>query len=140
MNARRMVWIAVLGFGVALSLRVVVRGQDKEEPVEPRILAYDKGPTIIDVSKYPAKIQEDYKVFATKCKKCHTLARPINCELALDTEWESYLKRMMRKAGTWISADQGAQIYEFLTYDTKIRKKSLYDRKLKEGGPATPGD
>ena len=136
MNARRIVWIAILGFGLVLSLRVVVRGQDKEEPVEPRILAYDKGPATIDVSKYPAKIQEDYKVFAVKCKKCHTLARPINCELALDTEWESYLKRMMRKAGTWISADQGSQIYEFLTYDTKIRKKALYDRKLKEAGTA----
>ena len=136
MNARRMVWMAILGSGALVSLGVVVRGQDKEEPVEPRILAYDKGPATIDVSKYPANIQADYKVFAVKCKKCHTLARPINCELALDTEWESYLKRMMRKAGTWMTADDGKKIYEFLTFDTKIRKKALYEKKLKEGGGA----
>ena len=140
MNSRRMVWIAMFGAGALLSVGVVVRGQEKEAPVDPRILAYDKGPATIDVAKYPANIQADYKVFAVKCKKCHTLARPVNCELALDTEWESYLKRMMRKAGTWISAEQGKQIYEFVTYDTKIRKKALYDKKLKEGGGATaPG-
>ena len=136
MNARRMVWMAILGSGILLTLSVVVRGQDTEAPVDQRILAYDKGPATIDVSKYPAKIQADYKVFAVKCKKCHTLARQINCELALDTEWEAYLKRMMRKAGTFISAEDGKQIYEFLTYDTKIRKKALYDKKLKEGGGA----
>ena len=63
----------------------------------------------------------------------HSLARAINCEFALDDEWERYVKRMMRKAGTLISPDEGKQIFEFVTYDSKIRKKALYERKLAEG-------
>jgi hypothetical protein len=39
---------------------------------------------------------------------------------------------MMRKAGTFISEDDGKKIYEFLVYDSKIRKKDLYEKKLKE--------
>ncbi len=42
---------------------------------------------------------------------------------------------MMRKAGpSVISADDGKQIYEFVVYDSKTRKKDLYERKLKEAG------
>jgi hypothetical protein len=39
----------------------------------------------------------------------------------------------MRKAGpALISADEGKQIFEFLSYDSKLRKKELYQRKLAE--------
>jgi len=111
-----------------------VRAQEKDEPVEPRILAYDKGPAKIDVSKYPADMKTKYKVFADKCAKCHTIARAINCEFALDDEWERYIKRMMNKAGSSvIPAADGKQIFEFVVYDSKIRKKALYDKKMKEG-------
>jgi hypothetical protein len=114
-----------------------VRAQDKEEPLDPRILKYDKGPAKIDVSKYPADMQKKYALFAKKCSSCHTIARPINCEFALDDEWERYIKRMMRKAGpSLISADEGKQIFEFLSYDSKLRKKALYDKKLAEGNAA----
>ena len=107
-----------------------VRAQDKEEPLDPRILKYDKGPAKIDVSKYPADMQKKYQVFAKKCSSCHTIARPINCEFALDDEWERYIKRMMRKAGpSLISADDGKAIFEFLTFDSKTRKKALFDKK-----------
>jgi len=119
--------IALAGLGRA------VRGQEKEEPLDPRILKYDKGPAKIDVSKYPAEMQKRYQVFAKKCSSCHTIARPINCEFALDDEWERYIKRMMRKAGpSLISADEGKQIFEFVTYDSKIRKKALFDKKTAE--------
>ena len=112
----------------------VVRAQQKDEPVDPRILAYDKGPAKIDVSKYPAEQKANYKVFADKCAKCHTIARPINCEFVLEDEWERYIKRMMNKAGpSVISAKDGKQIFEFLVYDSKTRKKALYDKKTKEG-------
>lgn len=110
-----------------------VRAQEKEEPLDPRILKYDKGPAKIDVSKYPADMQNRYKLFAKKCVTCHTLARPINCEFALDDEWERYIKRMMRKAGpSLITADEGRQIFEFVAYDSKIRKKALFDKKTAE--------
>jgi hypothetical protein len=110
----------------------VATAQEKDEPVEPRILAYDKGAQKIDVSKYPADMQKRYKVFEKKCGNCHKLARAINCEFALEEEWERYVKRMMRKAGTLISADEGKQIFEFVVYDSKIRKKALFDKRTAE--------
>ena len=111
----------------------VVGAQQKDEPVDPRILAYDKGPAKIDVSKYSPEMKANYKVFAEKCSKCHTIARAINCEFALDDEWERYVKRMMNKGGSMFTAKDGKQIFDFLTYDSKIRKKALYDKKMKEG-------
>ena len=114
------------------ALSADLRGQAKEPPLDPRIAAYDKGPAKIDVSSYPKDMQERYKLFSVKCVKCHKLSRPINCDFVLEDEWERYIKRMMRKAGTFISEDDGKKIYEFLVYDSKIRKKDLYEKKLKE--------
>lgn len=107
------------------------RGAD-QPPLDPRIAAYDKGPATIDVSKYPAEIQDDYKIFSKKCTHCHTLARPINSDYALPDEWSRYVKRMMRKPDSQINADEAKKIYDFLVYDSKIRKKDLYEKKLKE--------
>lgn len=128
---KRLTAVGILG-GVAFILLALAAGA-QEEPVDPRILAYDKGPATIDVSKYPADMQARYKIFAKKCgTTCHTLARPINCELALDDEWERSLELMAREAGSFISADEVKEIFEFVTYDSKVRKKQLYERKLKE--------
>ena len=116
----------------ALTTARVLLAQEDDGPLDPRILAYDKGPTKIDVSKYPADMQKTYKLFTAKCSHCHTIARPINCEFVLEDEWERYIKRMMRKAGTFITPDEGKQIYNFVVYDAKTRKKALYEKKLKE--------
>ena len=129
---RTIVAMLLAAMAVAGVVRAV-RAQQKEEPVDPRILAYDKGPAKIDVSKYPPEMKADYKVFADKCSKCHTIARPINCEFALEEEWERYVKRMMNKGGSMFTANDGKQIYDFLVYDSKTRKKALYDKKMKEG-------
>ena len=129
---KRTIAAAVFGLIVITGLVRTIAAQQKEEPIDPRILAYDKGPDKINVSKYPPDMQAKYKAFAKKCSNCHSLARAINCEFALDDEWERYVKRMMRKAGTLISPDEGKQIFEFVTYDSKTRKKALYDRKLAE--------
>lgn len=103
-----------------------------EEAVDPRIAKYDQGPATIDVSKYPAEMQANYKVFAKKCTTCHMLSRAINCEFALEDEWERYVKRMMRKPNSGINSADGKKIFEFLVYDSKTRKKELYEKKLKE--------
>ncbi|HWP99260.1 MAG TPA: photosystem P840 reaction-center cytochrome c-551 [Vicinamibacterales bacterium] len=102
--------------------------------LDPRIAAYDRGPATIDVSRYPKDMQSRYKLFAARCSKCHTLARAINAEFALEDEWERYVKRMMRKPGSGIDASDAKAIFEFLVYDSKTRKKALYERKLKEAG------
>jgi hypothetical protein len=131
LEMKRTIVAALLGV-IALTgfVRVIAQEQEKQEPLDPRILAYDKGPATINVSKYPPDMQAKYKLFAKKCTNCHTLARAINSEFATEDEWERYVKRMMRKAGTLISADEGKQIYEFVVYDSKIRKKALYDKKM----------
>jgi hypothetical protein len=127
---KRIVATTVLAAIALTGLVRAVKAQEKEEPIDPRILAYDKGPAKIDVSKYPADMQAKYKLFAKKCSNCHTIARAINSDFALEDEWERYVKRMMRKAGTLISPDEGKQIYEFVVYDSKIRKKAMYEKKL----------
>ena len=84
-------------------------------------LPQDKGPDKVDVSAYPPPVQSAYKLFTSKCSKCHTIARPINTMMTRD-EWERYVKRMMHKPNSGISDAQGKQIFEFLTYDQSNRK------------------
>jgi hypothetical protein len=101
------------------------------------VLPQDKGPDKIDVSAYPAPQQAAYKVFSTKCSKCHTIARPINTIMTAP-EWSRYVKRMMHKPNSGISDSQGKTIYEFLAYDQENRKdknpsvffKSLSDEEI----------
>ena len=85
------------------------------------VLPQDKGPDKIDVSSYPAPQQAAYKVFSTKCSKCHTIARPINTMMQRD-EWARYVKRMMHKPNSGISDAQGKQIFDFLAFDETERK------------------
>jgi hypothetical protein len=102
-------------------------------------LPQDKGPAKIDVSTYPAAQQQGYKVFADKCAKCHTIARPINTTMTKD-EWERYVKRMMHKPNSGISDSQGKTIFDFVAYDQAARKdknpaaffKSLSDEEIEK--------
>lgn len=102
-------------------------------------LPQDKGPASINVSSYPPAQQKGYKVFADKCAKCHTIARPINTTMT-KPEWERYVKRMMHKPNSGISDSQGKVIYEFLAYDQEQRKdknpsafhKSLSDEEIEK--------
>ncbi len=84
-------------------------------------LPQDKGPGKIDVASYPPEQQKAYKVFESKCSKCHTIARPINTTMTRD-EWERYVKRMMHKPNSGISSSQGKEIFDFLVYDQQVRK------------------
>jgi hypothetical protein len=130
---RRTVAAVLLAAVAVAGLSRAVRAQGKEEPVDPRILAYDKGPAKIDVSTYPPALQNTYKtLFLKKCNDCHTVARAINSEFVLEDEWERYIKRMMRRSGK-ITPEEGKQIFDFLVYDSKTRKKALYDKRLVEG-------
>jgi hypothetical protein len=81
----------------------------------------DQGPNKIDVNAYPAQQQAGYKLFASKCSKCHTLARPINTSMTRD-QWDRSVKRMMHMPNSGISASQGEQTVNFLAYDQSERK------------------
>ena len=123
--------LALAGVGVA-------RADDQlDAATKARIERFEQGPARIDVSKYPDGIQENYEVFSTKCSQCHKLSRPINSDYATPSEWSRYIKRMMYKPGSNISAADGKKVYEFLVYDSSIRKKAMVDDKLAK---ATPED
>jgi len=85
------------------------------------LLPQDKGPDTVDVSAYPAEMQHGYRLFRSKCSKCHTIARPINTTMSRE-EWERYVKRMMHKPNSGISDKQGKEIFDFIMYDESHRK------------------
>ncbi len=137
---------AVLGCGLALTAR---RG--RAQGGSGALFPNDLGPTTIDVSSYPKPYQDTYKVFRFKCAACHTIARPINSEYlevtgaelaALKRKmpeafqetallrpevgiWKRYVKKMMAKPGCPVGGD-GKRIWEFLVYDSKVRKIGLH--------------
>ena len=118
---------AIAGF-VPTPVRAADEPLDAE--TKARVERFEKGPATIDVSKYPQGVQENYEVFSTKCTQCHKLSRPINSDYALPDEWSRYIKRMMHKPGSGIGNAEGKKIYEFLVYDSSIRKKAMVDEKL----------
>ena len=122
--------IAVAGAGYALA-------QALDAETQARITRFEKGPATINVSRYPSTIQADYEVFTQKCSQCHKLSRPINSDYALPSEWSRYVHRMMSKPGSGIDGSNGKKIYEFLVYDSSVRKKAMVDAKLAK---ASPGD
>lgn len=97
------------------ALTWVVSPSHAAEPAAKNGFAADKGPSKVDVSSYAKDVQDNYAVFAGKCSKCHTLARPINTNLKPE-EWKMYVKRMMNKPDSGISPDQGKRIYQFLRF------------------------
>jgi hypothetical protein len=131
--------IVALGLALGASLTLTARAADEnlDPATKARIERFEKGPATIDVSKYPDGIKENYEVFSTKCTQCHKLSRPINSDYALPEEWSRYIKRMMYKPGSGIGAGEGKKIFDFLVYDSSVRKKAMVDEKLAK---ATPQD
>jgi hypothetical protein len=118
-------------FASLLALTITARADDAlDAATQARIDAFEKGPATIDVSKYPQGIQDNYAIFSQKCSQCHKLSRPINSDYVLPDEWSRYVKRMMHKPGSGIDSSDGKKIYEFLVYDSSVRKKAMLDDKL----------
>lgn len=133
-----MKWLPCLlcGVSAALIAACCVRAADElDAETKARVEAFEKGPATIDISKYPQALQDNYEVFAAKCTQCHKLSRPINSDYALPDEWSRYVKRMMHKPGSGIGAVEGKQIFEFLVYDSSVRKKAMVDAKLAKATP-----
>ncbi len=129
--------ITVLGLTIAAGGALIGRAADDQLDAETkaRVERFEKGPATIDVSKYPDGIKDNYEVFSTKCTQCHKLSRPINSDYATPEEWSRYIKRMMHKPGSGIGAGDGKKIYDFLVYDSSIRKKKMVDEKLAKATP-----
>ena len=94
------------------------------------------GSATIDVSKYPAGIQENYRVFSRKCSQCHSLNRPINSDYVLPDEWSHCIGRMKRRSGSDIGSAEEGKLYDFLVYDSSVRKRDKLEAKLQALAPA----
>jgi cytochrome c5 len=129
--------IVIFSLAVAAAGALVARAADEplDAETKARVERFEKGPATIDVSKYPDGVKENYEVFSTKCSQCHKLSRPINSDYALPEEWSRYIKRMMHKPGSGISAGDGKKVFDFLAYDSSVRKKKMVDEKLAKATP-----
>lgn len=128
MSARVFRLVGVSAIVVALTVAVSVAQQNPAD--EARLKKLDTGPKTIDVSQYPADQQRAYKMFQTKCSSCHVIARGIGSEMVVPADWERYIKRMMYKPNSGISADEGRTLYRFLTFDASARKADLLRKAL----------
>lgn len=99
---------------------------------------YDLGADTIDVSSYPKRQRESYKVFAEVCSRCHTLARPINSPLTSRADWKRFIARMHARTKVqddkMFTSEQAKAIVDFLAYDSNVRKvqgKAAFDAESK---------
>jgi hypothetical protein len=126
--------LTLLGI-LALAIPSARSADTLDAETKARVERFEKGPATVDISKYPEGIKANYEVFSQKCTQCHKLSRPINSDYALPDEWSRYVKRMMHKPGSGINAAEGKEIYEFLVYDSSVRKKAMIDEKLAKATP-----
>jgi len=70
----------------------------------------------LDPSTLPENVRADYQVFAQRCSKCHTLARPLNANITDDEQWVLYVNRMRRQPASGISMEDQEVILRFLRY------------------------
>lgn len=78
----------------------------------------------LDVSAMPADVQGDYAVFAQRCSKCHSLARPLESGITEDSYWRMYVEKMRRQPGSGISEADTVPILRFLHWYSVDRPKA----------------
>lgn len=77
----------------------------------------------LDTSQYPPDIRDAYKVFAVRCSRCHTLARPLNARIRDPQQWVRYVQRMRLNPASGINAKNGEIILRFLLYYMHQRER-----------------
>lgn len=77
----------------------------------------------LDTTQYPADIRDAYKVFAVRCSRCHTLARPLNARIRDPQQWVRYVQRMRLNPSSGINAKNGETILRFLLYYMHQRER-----------------
>jgi mono/diheme cytochrome c family protein len=78
----------------------------------------------IDPLTLPEAVRADYDVFAQRCSKCHSLARPLSSGIDDDDYWATYVAKMRRQPNSGISQDDTVVILRFLHYfSAELQKK-----------------
>jgi hypothetical protein len=76
----------------------------------------------LDVATLPVEVRADYELFADRCSRCHSLARPLESGIKDDTFWKEYVDRMRRQPGSGISPADEIPILRFLHYYSLDKK------------------
>lgn len=78
----------------------------------------------LDPSTVPSEVRADYAVFAQRCSKCHSLARPLESGITNDDYWALYVAKMRRMPSSGIGSEDETAILRFLKwYSAEQRKK-----------------
>jgi hypothetical protein len=85
----------------------------------------------LDPSTLPSELRDDYAIFAQRCSKCHSLARPLNSGITDENFWTMYVARMRRQPASGITHEDAAPILRFL-YHYSAEQKRKHDQ------PPTP--
>jgi hypothetical protein len=82
----------------------------------------------LDPRSLPEAIRPDYALFAQRCSKCHSLARPLQSGIDDDEFWARYVARMRQQPGSGISADDSGVILRFLHYFAAEQRRHKAER------------
>lgn len=88
----------------------------------------------LDPTKVPADLRADYELFARRCSKCHSLARPLGAGITDDAQWVMYVSRMRRQPASGISHEEQEPILRFLRWHAA----SLRARTERRDAPPSP--
>jgi len=78
----------------------------------------------VEVARLPPEMRDDYAIFADRCSKCHSLARPLTSGIDDDEYWRRYVARMKRQPSSGITEDDTPRILNFLYYySAQLRAK-----------------
>ena len=78
----------------------------------------------LNVNQLPPGVRDDYGLFAQRCSKCHSLARPLESGITDDGYWKAYVERMRRQPSSGISLADEIPILRFLHYYSGEQKRS----------------
>jgi hypothetical protein len=93
-----------------------------------------------EVASLTPDLRADYAVFAVRCSKCHSLARPLNSGIDDDGYWKAYVAKMRRQPGSGISADDSVAILRYLhVFSIELRKKKGQALDPADAASADPG-
>ncbi|MBL8603064.1 MAG: hypothetical protein JNK72_14160 [Myxococcales bacterium] len=84
--------------------------------------AYQRGDGL-SPSVIPPELQADYELFASRCSRCHSLARPLGARVSSAAHWQAYVTRMQRQPGSGISPDDQPGILRFLAWYSANRHR-----------------
>ena len=96
----------------------------------------------LDPATLPENVRGDYAVFAQRCSKCHSLARPLSSGIDDDEYWAMYVARMRRQPSSGISQEDTVVVLRFLHYfseDIKAKKAKRDAKAVKHKGKKDAG-